>query len=538
LELYASSSLLIGNLILAHALRAARHVIIQQKGWNSLTWASYVLYGDSSFTLLSPEQEKPQSGPVVVDPLSVPTGITTSAGQSAAPSRTTPLLMPPKEKWRFPRFWLFGLGSLVLASGVLWFSPFPHYVTQEFQRRAPANEAPLSSPGKPSLVVLPFHNLSTDPEQEYFSDGISEDLMTDLSKLSNLFVIARNSAFSYKGRVVQPEQIGKELGVRYVLAGSVRKADNRVRITAQLVDTTTNSPLWAERYDRQWQDIFALQDEITGKIVTALRIQIAPEEQQRLARVPTTNLEAYDLFLRGWSLYGHMTKETTLHARQLFQQATQLDPRYADAYAALAATYLLEWTWQWQQTPQALDLAFALVQQATSLNDTLASAQMILGNVFLWKKEYDRALAATEKAIALDPNDAEGYATLGEILTWIDKPDKAIEWTQKAIRLNPRASTSYLWILGHAHRLAGRCETAIAVQREVVRESPTHLGARVELAVCASTLGHDGEARAEAAEIQRINPQISLESLRRSLPHKDATLREHVLTQLSKAGVR
>ena len=148
--------------------------------------------------------------------------------------------------------------------------------------------------------------------------------------------------------MTKPEQISRELGVRYILAGSVRKADKRVRITAQLVDTTTNSPLWAERYDRPWQDIFTLQDEITSKIVAALRVQIAPEEQRRLNRIPTNNLEAYDLFLRGWTLYGQLTEEATLQARQLFEQATQLDSNYADAYAALAATYLLEWTWQWQ----------------------------------------------------------------------------------------------------------------------------------------------------------------------------------------------
>jgi adenylate cyclase len=311
-----------------------------------------------------------------------------------------------------------------------------------------------------------------------------------------------------------------------------------VRITAQLVDTTTNSPLWAERYDRPWQDIFALQDDITSKIVAALRVQIAPEEQKRLARIPTNSLEAYDLFLRGWALYGQTTEETTLQARHLFEQATRLDPHYAELYAALAATYLLEWTWQWQQTPHVLEQALSLARQAITLNDTLAPAHMVLGNVFLWKKEHDQALAATEKAIALDPNDAEGYATLGEILTWMGKSDEAIEWVQKAIRLNPRASTSYLWILGHAHRLARRYETAMAVQKEVLQESPTHIGAHVELAVCASELGQEGQARAEVAEIKRVSPQISLQSLRRSLPYKDDALRERLLAHLSNAGLR
>lgn len=529
---------LVTGMSLGAALLAARQTIIQHKGWNSLTWASYVLYGDPAFTLWSPQTAKSQSTTVGIDSPSVPPVAPEQNNDSVGSGRTaSSLSLPLKENHFSTRFWFIGLGVLFITTSLAFFAPKFLDVRQHQISGPMQNSSALSRPNKPSLVVLPFLNLSHDPEQEYFSDGISEDLMTDLSKLSSLFVIARNSAFSYKGKTTKPEQIGKELGVRYVLAGSVRKADNRVRITAQLVDTTTNSSLWAERYDRLWQDIFALQDEITGKIVAALQVQIAPEEQKRLKRIPTNNLEAYDFFLRGWSLYGQMTEETTLQARQLFEQAIRLDPQYADAYAALAVTYLLEWTWQWQQTPQTLEQALTLAQHATSLNDTLASAQMVLGNVFLWKKEYDRAIAATEKAITLDPNDAEGYATLGEIFTWIGKPDEAIEWIQKAIRLNPRASTSYLWVLGHAHRLAGRCEAAMAVQREVLLESVIHIGAHVELVVCASELGHAGEARAEAAEIRQINPQISLESLRRSLPYKDDALREHVLTQLSKAGL-
>jgi len=529
---------LVSGFSLGTALLAARHAIIRQKGWNSLTWASYVLYGDPAFTFLSPKQESTQSVSLVIDSPTAPTATTTQINNSTAAISTEPPLPPlPREKRFSGRFWFVSLGLFFLTVSVLFFTP----VFQPFRQRqlpdAPQNAPSLPYPNKPSLVVLPFLNLSNDSEQEYFSDGISEDLITDLSKLSNLFVIARNSAFSYKGKTVKPGQISKELGVRYVLEGSVRKADNRVRITAQLVDTTTNSPLWAERYDRLWQDIFTLQDEITSKIIAALRVQIAPEEQRRLHRIPTSNLEAYDLFLRGWTLYGHLTEEATLESRRLFEQATQLDPHYADAYAALAATYLLEWTWQWQQTSQTLDRAMSLAQQAVSLNDSLSLAHMVLGNVFLWQKEHDRAIATTEKAIALDPNDAEGCATLGEILTWVNKPDQAIEWTQKAIRLNPQASISYLWILGHAHRLAGRYEAAMAMQREVLRQSPTHIGAHVELAVNASELGHEGQARAEAAEIRRISPQISLESLRRSLPYKDQALLEHVLAQLSKAGL-
>src|SRR5262245_38981755 len=201
--------------------------------------------------------------------------------------------------------------------------------------------------------------MSGDPEQEYFSDGITEDLITDLSKLSGLFVIARNSVFTYKGKAVDIGEVSRRLGVRYVVEGSVRKAGNRVRINAQLVDATTGGHLWAERYDRELQDIFALQDEVTQKIVFALKIQLTPEEQVRFRQAPTDNLEAYDYFLRGQAYLWRFTREANSQARQLFEKAIELDPQYAGAYAFLCFTYLIAWLAQWNQDPQTLAQAFA-----------------------------------------------------------------------------------------------------------------------------------------------------------------------------------
>ncbi|MGE0825305.1 MAG: CHAT domain-containing protein [Candidatus Binatia bacterium] len=535
---------LLSGASLGSALLAARHSLIQEQGWDSLTWASYVLYGDPTYTLISAEQlpsraflsvnqddvPSPAAAIVVTPPTTIPT---------TQPNLETSVT-PQYRKRRFRHFflWAASLGLLVLGVSWLFFAASPLSLWQRSAFLPSHSDRPLPLPDKPSLVVLPFTNLSPDPEQEYFSDGMTEDLITDLSKLSNLFVIARNSAFSYKGKTATPEQISHELGVRYLLTGSVRKADERVRITAQLVDATTNASLWAERYDRPWHDIFALQDDISRHIVAALQVRIAPDEQQRLTTIPTGNLEAYDYVLRGWALYGRLTERAIVQARQLFAQATQLDPHYAEAYAALSATYLLEWTWQWQQTPQTLEQALFLAQKAIALNDSLSPAHMILGNVYLWKKEYERAVAAAERAIALDPNDAEGYATLAEIFTWVGKPTEAIAWVQQAIRLNPRATTSYLWILGHAYRLAGQYEAAITVQREVIQASPMHLGAHIEVAVNASELGRAAEARAEVANILRMNPQTSLTSLRQSLPYKDPAIRERLLAHLSKAGLR
>ncbi|MBI3303901.1 MAG: guanylyl cyclase, partial [Deltaproteobacteria bacterium] len=262
---------------------------------------------------------------------------------------------------------------------------------------SPQAEPALPLPDKPSIAVLPFTNMSSDPEQEYFSDGITEDLITDLSRLSGLFVIARNSVFFYKGKAVKVEEISRELGVRYVLEGSVRKADNRVRITAQLVDATTGHHLWVERYDRPLKDIFALQDEIVQKIVTTLKLQLMLWEQGILVRKRTDNLEAYDYFLRGWAYYLRFTKEAHAQARQMFEKALELDPEYAVVYAWLGDAHWMEWANQWSQDPQNLERAFELAQRAAALDDSLPDAHMELGILYLWRdRRYKQAIAEAE----------------------------------------------------------------------------------------------------------------------------------------------
>jgi TolB-like protein/class 3 adenylate cyclase len=236
----------------------------------------------------------------------------------------------------------------------------------------------FSLPDKPSIAVLPFVNMSGDPEQEYFSDGITEDLITDLSKISGLFVIARNSAFIYKGKVVKIAEVGRELGVRYVLEGSVRKSKGRVRITAQLADATTEGHLWAERYDRDLKDIFALQDEVAQKIVAALAVKLTEDEQKHLVRKYTDNMEAYDALLQGVEYKNRYTKEANVQARQMFERAIDLDPEFAAAYAALGFTHFHEWTLGWSQDPQSLEHAFELAQRTLELDDSLPLGHHLL----------------------------------------------------------------------------------------------------------------------------------------------------------------
>jgi TolB-like protein len=413
-------------------------------------------------------------------------------------------------------------------------------------RLEPKSSAPLTSevpavtfllPDKPSIAVLPFTNLSTDPEQEYFSDGMTDDLITDLSKISGLFVIARNSVFTYKGKAVKIEEVGRKLGVRHVLEGSVRKAGNRVRINVQLIDAATGGHVWAERYDRELEDIFALQDEITQKIAFALKVMLTPEEQVRFRQAPTKNLEAYDAYLRGVEQVWRFTAEATARARQLFEQATQLDSQYAAAYAFLGLTYFVEWGFQWNPGPQLLERAFELAQKAVAVDDSLPLAHAILGHVHLWKnRQHEQAIAAAKRALALNPNDAESCARLGEILNLAGRPQDALGLIEKAMRLNPHYPVLYLFFLGHTYYLMERYEEAItALQRAVTLypSLPRHC-----LAASYSAVGREEEARAAVVGFRHSQPHISLEFLQQMIPYKDPAVLERLLAMLRKAGLR
>src|SRR3989441_3188051 len=373
------------------------------------------------------------------------------------------------------------LVGLLLAGGIttiLYFS-FPSFRTPQSTIR---NQDALAVPDKPSIAVLPFTNMSGDPEQEYFSDGMTEDLTTALSKLSGLFVIARHSAFVYKGKAVNVTEVSKELGVRYVLEGSVRKADSQVRITAQLVDATTGQHLWAERYDRELKDIFALQDELREKIVFALKVKLTPDEQERFRYFPTASLDAYDALLRGEEYFSRFTREANAQARQLFERALELDPQYAAAYAMLAWTYLAEFIFQWNRDPQMLERAFETAQRAVALDDSLPVAHMTLGDVSLWRKQPEQAIAEAERAITLDPNFAEGYEHLGMILNATGRPAEALERVKKALRLSPHPPFYYLSELGESHLRMGHYEEAIAAQKQALIRNPNFLPAHALLA--------------------------------------------------------
>jgi adenylate cyclase len=418
-------------------------------------------------------------------------------------------------------------------------SPSAHPVSGSTFQVSSSQPAPaLPLPDKPSIAVLPFVNLSGDPEQEYFSDGMTEDLITDLSKLSGLFVIARNSSFYYKGKAAKVEEVSRELGVQYVLEGSVRKADSQVRITAQLVDATTSYHLWAERYDRELQDIFTLQDDIRQKIVTALKVKLLPEEQEQLKYFPTTNPEAYDYVLRGQAYYIRFTKAASAQARQMFEQAIELDPQYAAAYALLGRGYLTDWAFFWSDNTRAIEQGFALAQRAVTLNDFGSVAHWLLGIAYLYRKQHEQAIAEEERVLALAPNAIFGHIGLGLVLTCVGRLDEAIALAERAIRLDPHNAGRHAFDLGNAYSMLKRQEEALAALQKTLAWHPNFLPAHVLLAAVYSELGREAEARAQVAEVRRITPAVSLAGLRQRLPYKDPTVLERRLAALRKAGLK
>ena len=365
---------------------------------------------------------------------------------------------------------------IIGAIATIFYSYLPGGIRQSTVRDQEAPPASLPLPDKPSIVVLPFVNMSKDPEQEYFSDGLTEVLTTNLSKLSGLFVISRNSAFTYKGKATKVQDVGREMGVQYVLESSVQKADERVRVITQLIEAATGHHVWSEQYDRPFKDIFALQDEIVQNIVKTLGLQLTVQEQGAIVRKGTDNLEAYDTFLRGVEYSLLTTKEGNAQARQLFEKAIALDPQYVDAYAALGLVYRSEWDFRWSTDPQTLERASAMARRAIALDDTHAFAHALLGMVYADNQQYDQALIESARAIALDPNNADTYGMQSEVFNFVGRSEEALQSVEKALRLNPRGASLYLVDASWAYNMLGRYTEAIAASKTLLLHYPQPYG--------------------------------------------------------------
>ena len=434
-----------------------------------------------------------------------------------------------------PRRYAAAVAALVIVLAVLgtvaWYAPWDR------GEESAADETASLDAGKPSIAVLPFQNLSAESGQEYFSDGITNDIITDLSRFSNLLVIASNSVFAYKGKAVNVKDIGRDLGVRYVLEGSVQKVGTSVRINVQLIDASTDHHLWADRYDRQLDDIFAVQDELTAAIVAALEVVLTDDEQTREAHNYTRNIEAYDLFLRGRT-YLRGTKQTHLKARGLFDQAIDLDPEFAAAYAEKSMTYFAGFIMPMTRSTRVLEASVETAERAVALDDSLPLAHARLGWAYFANQRHDEAIAAARRAVALGPNDAESHAQLGNILNWSGQPKEAIGLIEKAMRLNPHYPFYYLFYLGHSHYLLENREKSIKLMKRVVTRAPNFLPVRRHLAVLYQEIGLEQEAKAQTAEVLKIFPGASIEDSReRCLYIHKPKLLERFFDGLRKSGM-
>ena len=437
---------------------------------------------------------------------------------------------------------ILGVAGLVVVVGavtiwqlVLRPAPPPREVASKEKMALPL-------PDKPSIAVLPFVNMSGDKEQEYFSDGMTEDLITDLSKISGLLVIARNSTFAYKGKDVKVKQVAEELGVRYVLEGSVRKAGEEIRINAQLIDALSGHHLWAERYDGTMSKIFALQDQITQKIVSALAVKLTGREKELVAQKGTDNIAAYNAYLEGWDHYYRYTPESFAKAVAFLKKAIELDPKYGRAYAALASVH---WT---GVTNSALLRGLEMVTEEARLRSgeylqkamkqPTSIAYNVSSQIYLQRRQHKEAISEVERGFAIDPNDPGNNAAMGWALTMAGRPKEGIEYYNKWIRLDPRGRDRYLTNLSWAHFCMGEMAEAASLAEQALRLNPENVGTNFQLAAFYGLLGRDQEARAALATYGKKFVIVPLNFIMTfSPPFRDRAVADHYAEGLLKAGI-
>ena len=436
------------------------------------------------------------------------------------------------------RQWLVR-ASVILVLGFVVVAIWNFYLRSALfpEKGSSVKKASISETEKPSIAVLPFKNLSGNPEQEYFSDGITNDIITDLSKFSELSVIASNTVFTYKDKAVKVKDVRRDLGVRYVLEGSVQKVVDKVRINAQLIDASTNHHLWAERYDRDLIDLFKLQDELVQTIVTKMAIRIDETERARTMRKDTDNLQAYDYLLRGWEYFYQNTREGNKDARLMFQRAIEIDSRYSSAYAALAWSYLNDFYYGWTMFPdKSLQRTHDLAKKALSMEESNALAHSALGSIYLRRKQYDLAMSELERAIELNPNDTHSQRQLGSVMLYSGRMNEAIYWLESALRLNPNLSLGAFMLLGQAYYLSGRYEDAITILKKGLAKNPDYMGHHLMLAAAYAQAGYTEEAKRSAAKVLRLDPFFELDSY--GTVFRNSKDRSQIVQGLRKAGLK
>jgi len=422
---------------------------------------------------------------------------------------------------------------LVIAAIVIW-----KYYTPSTSKMQVASKEKMafSLPDKPSIAVMPFVNMTGDPNQEIFCDGLSESLITALSKIPQLFVIARHSTFSYKGKAVKVKQVAEELGVQYVLEGSVQKAGDQVRVTAQLIDALKGHHLWADRYNRDFKELFALLDDITKQIISALQIQLTWGERSRVFARGTKNLDAYLKANEAVWLCGQATREGVNRARQIADEAVALDPKYPTAYYALGLVHVLDaFLGLSKDRKGSIESSNKILQKAIALDGSFADPRALLAFNLVMLGRHDEAVAEGERAYQLAPNSSGVLYWYGTILPTVGRGEEAVPLLKEVLRLNPRPSNAQLRSIAFALRVAGRYEEAIDYLKRAVEREPNDLTAHMDLAVNYIMAGRMEEARAAAKEVLRINPRITRHF--RYIPLKDPAAEERFAEALGKAGL-
>jgi TolB-like protein/class 3 adenylate cyclase/Tfp pilus assembly protein PilF len=452
---------------------------------------------------------------------------------------TAPRKVPPKPR---RTAWIgIGAGAAVAAALGWWLAggSIDGRIPREALRSGPADApAPASATvARPVVAVLPFANLSGDAAEDYFSDGLTEDVIAALGRFSNLAVIARNSAFAYRGQRPAPSEIGRALGARYLIEGSVRRSSDRVRVAVQLIEAESGLLRWSERYDAEMKDIFSVQDEITRGVAGALAIRLTRLEEARSLVKPAANLAAYDYMLRGRQAFARATRESNFAARDLFRKAVESDPTYAPAYVGLGRTYMNAVLIGWVEDPvTALDRAEVLAEQAHALDDKSAAAHALLGLVYHTRHQREAALRQFDQAIALNPNDADVLAERGGTLVWSGRPEDGIESYETALRYDPNMNPIHLSTLGAGYYLVRRYGDAVRVLERSIQLSPDQPFSHVNLAATYAQLGRREDAAREADQVRRLHPFFEARLFGAILP--DERLRAHLLDGLDKAGLQ
>jgi adenylate cyclase len=428
-----------------------------------------------------------------------------------------------------------GLALLAIGGGATWWW---HGILSGVVEPAERNSAKTAGPflQRPTVAVLPFVTLSTGPADDYFGDGLTEDIINALGRFSQLAVLARNAVFPYKGKQLRSEELGRELGARYLVEGSVRRSSENVRISVQLVDASNGTLLWSTQYNAEPKEIFSIQDNITRQVTGALAVKLTKLEQARSAAKPPNKLEAYDLVLRGRASMTRQTRSANVEARSLFQRAIDIDPSYAAAYVGLGGTYLRSLILGWTDQPvETLKRVQDLATTAIRLDGSNTGAHGLLGTAYLQFRQYDQAIDELKVALDLNPSDAETYARLGNALLFIGTLEDAIKAAETAIRFDPNLAVGYVWELGTAYLLAGRTADAVRVMEQTVAREPGYGFAYVILTAAYSEAGRPEDAARTAATVRKLDPFFdtgSFGSLFRNPEHQ-----AKIAAALRKAGL-